>query len=152
MRRLVFLLAVLLLIPSTVFATPGMSDGKGASPEEKFKSMDKNGDGLVTREEFFEFYPNMHESAFKAIDKDGSNTLTLEEWQAFSSGHARDMGASVNMPGAPGKGSTGAQMGGQGSGGMTEQPAGDSGQGVAHQPGGKPAKPLFEFTPKNEAQ
>lgn len=151
MRRLVFLLAVLLLIPSTALAMPGMSDGKGASPEEKFKSMDKSADGLVTREEFFEFYPNMHESAFKAIDKDGSNSLSLEEWKAFSSGHARDMGGSgMSMPGAPGKGSTVGQMGGQGSAGMMEDPSGQP--GVAHQPGGKPAKPLFEFAPKNDEE
>lgn len=142
MRRSILVIAVMLLLPSFAFATPDRAAGGGQSPEEKFAAMDKNGDGSVSREEFFQFYPNMHESAFKAIDKDGSNTLSLEEWLAFSGKHARDMGGSgMSMPGAPGKGSTGAQMSGQSSG--------QTGQGIQEN---KPAKPLFEFSPKNDAQ
>lgn len=143
MRRLSLALAFILLFSATASAMPGADAGgkgeKSASPEEKFKSMDKNSDGSVSWEEFFEFYPHMHESAFKSIDKDGSRTLSLEEWINFSSQHNRDMGAS-----GMGGGSRGPVMREMfREGGPSEAPA--------HAPSDSKGRTLFEFKPKNEA-
>lgn len=152
MRRFSLLFALVLLFPSIGLAMPNTGAGgkaeKGPGPEEKFKKMDKNSDGSVSWDEFFEFYPNMHESAFKSIDKDGSRALTLEEWMNFSTRHTRDMDAS-GMGGAA-RGPVMREMfredapGGAQDGGQNAAPA--------QAPTDSKGRTLFEFKPKDGAE
>lgn len=141
MRRSCLLLAALMLFPANAMATPDRAaGGKAADPQEKFQNMDKNSDGELSREEFFEAYPHMHEAAFKGIDKNGDNIISKEEWMDFSSSHSRDMGGMGGMPmGQPGMG-----------GGPVMREMFREGGEQGEKPGG--GKPLFELKRKNETQ
>jgi Ca2+-binding EF-hand superfamily protein len=56
-----------------------MEEMKSMSPEERFSKMDKNGDGVVSKDEF------PMERAFDKIDADKSGGLSQEELEAFKS-------------------------------------------------------------------
>jgi hypothetical protein len=71
------------------------------SLEERFAAMDADGDGAVSREEFFAAHPGMKDEAFAAIDGDGDGVIMLREWKDFAAGHGR-AGAMPPMPPMPG--------------------------------------------------
>jgi hypothetical protein len=66
------------------------SEKPRATPEERFKKLDKDGDGFVTLDEFLAQAakkPELKEKlekAFKAMDKDSDGKLTLDEYKAGS--------------------------------------------------------------------
>jgi len=91
MRTLIF---ALLLVGATAVQAYG---------EETFPSMDKDGNGLVSWEEFQAARPNMKRAAFDSIDTDKDGSISLEEWKAFRSSHG-------NRQGMPMPGSTPGQM------------------------------------------
>lgn len=90
-------LCALVAFGSVAVAMPA---NMGKSGAERFAMMDKNADGQVVREEFFESMPQMREGAFVAIDKDASNGISLEEWVEFSAGHSKGQmgGEAKEMP------------------------------------------------------
>ena len=57
----------------------GAAGGRGAVLQERFKQLDRNGDGKVTSDEF----PDAR--VFKQMDKDGDGVVTLEEARAYYS-------------------------------------------------------------------
>jgi len=57
----------------------GAAGGRGAVLQERFKQLDRNGDGKVTSDEF----PDA--DMFKQMDKDGDGIATLEEARAYYS-------------------------------------------------------------------
>ena len=61
------------------------------SPEEMFKKLDSNSDGVVTKDEFMagpraKQDPAKAEERFKALDKKGDGKITLEEFKAGGPG------------------------------------------------------------------
>ena len=89
MFRVVLSLALAAFLGSYAFA--GKHEGKQAkSPEELFKSLDVNNDGVVTFGEFSALTSKIKkaeardkkEQAFKALDKDGKG-LTLEQFKTL---------------------------------------------------------------------
>lgn len=138
MRRSSFIFTVFFILScaAPLSAMPGM--GGSDNQEERFKEMDKNGDGSLSREEFFERFPQMHEAAFKSIDKNGDKLINLEEWLAFSSSHSRDMGAT-------------GMSGGMGGGPVMREMFKEDGAPAPGQEDSK-GRPLFELKPKNEPQ
>lgn len=62
-------------------------DGSSAS----FKAMDKDNDGQITKEEFFEAFPNMKDAAFLAIDANNDEIIDQEEWDLFFVSHRIDV-------------------------------------------------------------
>ena len=90
MKKLITILAALAV--SVSFATAAdaakkAAKGAGASPEEKFKKFDTNGDGFISLDEFKaspvgQKDPAKAEEIFKKKDKDGDGSLSLEEFSA----------------------------------------------------------------------
>lgn len=156
MRRLFLLPAALLLFSAAAAHAAGPAPdvnngpdarnstkaGSAPKPEDKFRNMDKDGDGNLTREEFFAAYPFMHEAAFKGIDKNGDEGISLEEWLTFSSSHNRDMNAGGMMMGSPGPGGGPAMRRTPGE----ERPEAPS----PSDRGGERARRLFELKPQDE--
>lgn len=149
MRRFSILSAVLLIfalsLPAAGLATPdraGAAKGDGKSSAEKFEEMDKNKDDALSREEFFEYFPFLHESAFKNIDKDGSQSISRDEWMQFSDKHTRDMGGAGMGAGMGG-------MGGMGGGPKMPRESDEGGQAPQGQ-GGSGGRMIFEYKPQNE--
>ncbi len=70
----------------------GAEEGKkkGGDPEASFKKKDKDGDGLLTFEEFkgkaSEEKAKGLEKRFKSLDKNADGKLSLEEYKAGSGG------------------------------------------------------------------
>jgi len=102
----------------TLFAAPAM-----AQPGMKstgFSTMDKDGDGAVTWEEYHEAIPNMKRAAFDAMDANKDGTLTPDERGTFMNRHGKEakasqMGGGMEMPpkgmmGMPPKGKDGKPM------------------------------------------
>lgn len=100
MRRVLSVLVVLTvfcLIGSLAMAAEqptGKERGKFPSAEERFKTQDKNGDGVLEKEEFMasrffqrdENAKKMGEEAFGKIasEKDGKKVVTLEAYKKWS--------------------------------------------------------------------
>ena len=63
---------------------------KGPNPEQRFKQLDKNGDGSLTKEEFIgnakEDKAKGAERRFAAADKNSDGKVTLEEYKAMPAG------------------------------------------------------------------
>jgi hypothetical protein len=140
-RSSLFAAALLLFFCATGANAPAAPDKAGQSAplnqEERFKGMDKNNDGSLSPEEFFERFPAMHEAAFKGIDKNGDNAVSLEEWLNFSSSHSRDMGSS-------GMGSM--MRNPTGGGAVMREMFKEDGDAAS---GGAKNRPLFEMKPKD---
>ena len=65
------------------------------SPEEIFKKLDSNGDGVITKDEFMagpraKEDPTKAGERFKALDKKGNGKITLEEFKAAGPGKRPD--------------------------------------------------------------
>ena len=81
-------------LPGAALANPSMAGGgMGRGAEASFERMDTNKDGNATREEFFAAFPQMKEGAFTSIDKNGDGVISKDEWLAFAKGHASDEAA-----------------------------------------------------------
>ena len=89
MKKLITILAVLTVTVS--FATAADADKKeakkGATPEERFKKLDTNGDGSISLDEMKASPAGQKdaakaEAAFKAKDKDNDGKLSAEEFNA----------------------------------------------------------------------
>ncbi len=86
-------LVPVLALPGIALAGPSMTGGMGKGAEASFARMDADKDGKGTREEFFAAFPQMKEGAFTTIDANGDGMISLEEWLAFSKGHSTDEAA-----------------------------------------------------------
>jgi hypothetical protein len=58
--------------------------GAGADPEERFKRLDRNGDGKITPDEM------PRPELFKRLDRDGDGILSRQEADAFA-GKGKDL-------------------------------------------------------------
>ncbi len=58
-----------------------------AQADDKFGTMDTDGNGVVSWEEFQKAYPQMRKPAFDAVDTDGDGSMTHDEWHGFRSRH-----------------------------------------------------------------
>ena len=90
-----------------VQAMPGNAAPKFTDPAERFAVMDSDKDGRIVWKEFSAARPNLNENAFKSIDADGDGAVSLDEWKAFSSGHGGmaktpDMGSMMKAMGGKG--------------------------------------------------
>ncbi len=102
-KQSVLALALLLIFPLCAQAFPGNASGgaqpgTAPSPETRFKNMDADQDGKVSREEFMRAFPNMREQAFVSLDADQDGFLSLEEWLSFSGGHSKNMSGPLPPP------------------------------------------------------
>lgn len=93
------------LMPDSASARPEMA---GQNAESRFAAMDSDGNGRISREEFFATQPQMKDAAFAAIDADADNSISLEEWKTFVTGHGKadphETGIMPDMPSAPSSG------------------------------------------------
>ncbi len=86
-RLLVATLAAAIALPVATFAAKGDKKKKDAAPAETFASVDKNGDGEITLEEFLASQKDkLGEEAAKArfatLDKNHDGKLTKDEFGA----------------------------------------------------------------------
>ncbi len=70
---------------------------QNAHANQSYTLMDKDENGTVTHQEFFEANPNFSEMAFQIIDKDKNKEVTLEEWLGFVEMHSRPEGFMEEM-------------------------------------------------------
>jgi hypothetical protein len=95
-----FTLATAVVIGISSFAMAfegkGAPKGKGAakariSPEERFKKLDKDGNGKVTLDELKGHAkdPAKAEMRFKHLDKDGNGSVSLDEFKAGAERHGK---------------------------------------------------------------
>lgn len=76
--------ALLVLAGASTLAQPAggrQQPQRQPGPEQKFKELDKNGDGKLSPDEF------PHPMIFKQIDTAGDGFITLEEFKAFAAQH-----------------------------------------------------------------
>ncbi len=66
-----------------------------AAPDPRFLAMDKNGDKLVSLQEFLDSNPNMNANAFAIIDGNNDKHVTFEEWTIFQQKHSMPDGLKV---------------------------------------------------------
>jgi hypothetical protein len=52
-----------------------------------FGDMDANGDGLLTWEEFAEYFQNAEEKVFNAVDLNQNGNIDHDEWHEFKEAH-----------------------------------------------------------------
>lgn len=75
-----------------------------ARADAKFGAMDTDKNGSVDWEEFQKAYPQMRKPAFDSIDANGDGTISHEEWDGFRSRHGEGgkgmggMGSGGQMP------------------------------------------------------
>ncbi len=67
-----------------------------AAPDPRFLAMDKNGDKLVSQQEFLDANPNMNANAFAIIDGNNDKHVTFEEWTIFQQKHSMPDGLKVD--------------------------------------------------------
>jgi len=71
---------------SVAVAAPAAPAGKGLALQAKFKALDLDGDGSITKEELQDFHAMLSEDQiaklFAKADKDGSNSITFDEFCA----------------------------------------------------------------------
>ena len=71
---------------SAAVAAPAAPAGKGLALQAKFKALDLDGDGSITKEELQDFHAMLSEDQiaklFAKADKDGSNSITFDEFCA----------------------------------------------------------------------
>jgi hypothetical protein len=92
MKKLITILAALAVSVSFANAADAAkkeakAEKKGATPEERFKKLDTNGDGFISLEEFKASPAGQKDAAkadeiFKKKDKDGDGKLSAEEFAA----------------------------------------------------------------------
>lgn len=77
---LVFSVCVCMLAAGAALA----QDEPAASPrrEAAFKTMDANGDGKITKEEYLEHAKKLAEKRFEKLDAQGKGSITKEEFLA----------------------------------------------------------------------
>ncbi len=85
MKKVLFLSALTLVLSQNAYAN------------QSYTLMDKDENGIVTHQEFFEANPNFSEMAFQIIDKDKNKEVTLEEWLGFVEMHSRPEGFMEEM-------------------------------------------------------
>lgn len=81
MKRILTIPTALLLL--TIFFCPPALAQQSQQPSRHFIQMDKNADGMVTRQELKDYYPNAKTSYFEAVDLDKDNKISHEEWYQF---------------------------------------------------------------------
>lgn len=70
----------------------------GAADQASFDKMDADKDGKVCQEEFLKAHPGMKPEAFARIDKNGDKVITSEEWGQFMVGHSSMGGGQGGSP------------------------------------------------------
>jgi len=96
----------------------GAGQGKRPNPEEIFKQLDKNNDGVLSFDEFkaskrAQQDPTKAEAIFKQLDKNNDGVLSLEEFKS----HRPQNGSGQGGNGGQGKGGAGGAGGSGGKGG-----------------------------------
>lgn len=78
----------------------GMQGGMDMSKagQASFDKMDADKDGKVSQEEFLKAHPGMKPEAFARIDKNGDKVITSEEWGQFMVGHSSMGGGQGGSP------------------------------------------------------
>ena len=66
--------------------------------QASFDKMDADKDGKVSQEEFLKAHPGMKPEAFARIDKNGDKVITSEEWGQFMVGHSSMGGGQGGSP------------------------------------------------------
>ncbi len=82
---ILFAIGLSLLLPLQADAKQGKHKQKGTStPEEIFKKRDKDGDGMLTKDEFLanKKNPTKAEKRFAKLDKNSDGKISLEELKA----------------------------------------------------------------------
>lgn len=109
LRAAALALFVTALAAAPAYAMPGNKTPRTTDPAERFALMDADKNGSLAWAEFSKARPNLNENAFKSIDANGDGGISLDEWKAFSSGHggmakSPDMGSMMKAMGGMGKG------------------------------------------------
>lgn len=77
-KGMVLGIAVVILIG--LLAMPAMAAGKAEGKLAKLKAADTNGDGKVTYEEAKAAFPKMDQARFNKLDRNGDGVLTREDF------------------------------------------------------------------------
>ena len=92
MKKFVFFLNLILLIGMLSGCASQATYHKEKLPDPKgfnahFPDMDSDGDDLVSRTEFQDYFPQAPPEAFRATDLNGDGNIDHDEWHQFKEAH-----------------------------------------------------------------
>ena len=91
---LILALAFFIALPS--YSNPNFEKGSVIKMRKRFKKIDKNGDGLISKGEMIEAHLNRIDKLFLKFDKNGDNNLSRKELRALRQEMKRRMYESRN--------------------------------------------------------
>ena len=91
---LILALAFFIALPS--YSNPNFEKGSVIKMRKRFKKIDKNGDGLISKGEMIEAHLNRIDKLFLKFDKNGDNNLSRKELRALRQEMKRRMNESRN--------------------------------------------------------
>ena len=91
---LILALAFFIALPS--YSNPTFEKGSVIKIRKRFKKIDKNGDGLISKGEMIEAHLNRIDKLFLKFDKNGDNNLSRKELRALRQEMKRRINESRN--------------------------------------------------------